>query len=367
MISPRFRSRRQRWWLLPLALVVLAALLHTAIWRSASDRLTQGFGAWTAERRALGWTVRYGAPVRAGWPLSVSMRVPDFALESGPRTTPAGLTWQAEALTLRVALLDWDRLVASPGGRQRLDVAGQTFPFAADRMELTLPLEGGAIPREGVLEVERLRLNSPWGAFDLGRGSLALRSRQSATEAEPAFNVELVLRQLGLPMPGPGALGQQVALVELDASLSGPVPPIRQPTQRAEAWRDAGGTLDLRRIALRWGPVGTTLSATGTLDEALQPMGAGQLELTGAAEAIEAMVAQGLVARGAGAALRVMAGLLARPAPDGGPPVLELPFTLQDRRIGLGRLPLARLPALQWPVPPEPPDAARDPSLPGSD
>ena len=365
MIMPR--SHRRRWWLLPPALLLLAAALHTAIWQGATSRLAQGFQAWAGERRALGWTITHGTPVRGGWPLSVRLTVPDFELAGGPRTTFTDLHWQAEALSLRVSLLDWDRLVVAPSGRQRVEMAGQPFPFAADRMELTLPLEGGSIPREGVLETERLRLNSPWGAFDLRRGSLALRSRLSATEAEPALNVELSLREVGLPTPGPGPLGQRLALVELDGSLSGPLPPMRQPTQRAEAWRDAGGTLDLRRVELRWGPVTTTLSATGTLDESLQPMGAGQLQLVGAPDAIEAMVVAGLLSRGASGAMRAMAALLARPGPEGGPPMLELPVTLQDRRIVLARLPLARLPALQWPVPPEVPDAARDPSLPGSD
>lgn len=365
MIMPR--SRRRRWWLLPLALLVLVALLHTVIWRGAADSLARGFDAWAGERRALGWTVRHAAPQRGGWPLSVSLTLPDFELAGGDRTTPVGLQWQAEAVSLRVALLDWDKLLVAPGGRQRLELSGHILPFAADRMQITLPLEGGATPREGALEIDRLRLNSPWGAFDLARGSLALRSRQSATEAEPALNVELSLRDLGLPVAGPGPLGQRLALVELDASLSGPLPPIRQPTQRAEAWRDAGGTLDLRRMELHWGPVTTRLSATGTLDEALQPMGAGQLQLLGAPEAIEAMVAAGLVNRGASGAMRTMAALLARPDPEGGPPVLELPVTLQERRIGLARLPLGRLPALEWPAPPEMPDAARDPSLPGSD
>jgi len=364
MTMPR---TRRRWWLLPAALILLAAGLHAAVWRGASSRMAEGFEAWARERRALGWTLTHGAPLRGGWPLAVTLAVPDFDLAGGERSTPAGLHWQAEALNLRVSLLDWDNLVVAAAGRQRLQVAGESFPFAADRAQLTVPLEGGATPREGVLEIDRLRLNSPWGAFDLRRGSLAVRTRLSATEAEPVLNVELSLRELGLPWAGPAPLGSRVGLLELDASVSGPLPPIRQPMQRAEAWRDAGGTLDLRRIEMRWGPVTGTLSATGTLDEALQPMGAGQLQVIGAAEAIEAMVAAGLLGRGASGATRAMAALLSRPGPEGGPPVLDLPVTLQDRRIGLARLPLARLPALQWPAPPEVPDAARDPSLPGSD
>lgn len=365
MIPPR--SRRRRWlWLPPLALLALLGL-HTAVWRSAAAELQAGFEAWAGERRALGWTLRHSTPEAGGWPLAVTLTLPNFELVGGPRTALAGMAWQAEALAMRVALVDWDTLIVAPGGRQRLEIAGETLPFAADRMELTVPLEGGALPREGTLEIERLRLNSPWGAFDLGRGSLALRSRLSATETEPALNAELTLGDVGLPSPGPGALGQRVELIDLDASLSGPLPPTRHVTQRAEAWRDAGGTLDVRRVSLRWGPVTATFSATGTLDEALQPMGAGQLQVTGAAEAIEALAAAGLVARGATGAMRAMAALLARPDPQGGPPLLEVPVTLQQRRLGLGRLPLARIPALEWPTPPAPPDLARDPSLPATD
>lgn len=360
------RSRR-RWWLLPLAVLLLAVGLHTAVWQAASGRLAQGFDIWSAERRALGWTVRHGTPVRGGWPLAVILGMPGFELLGGERTAPQGLHWQAERLALRVSLLDWDRLVVAPSGRQQLDLAGQSFPFAADRMELTVPLEGGATPRVAEMETERLRLNSPFGAFELRRGTLDLHSRISATETEPALSVVFSLRDLGLPSPGPGTLGQRMALVELDASVSGPLPPVRHLTQRAEAWRDAGGTLDLRRAELQWGPVTARLSATGTLDEALQPMGAGQLQLLGASDAIDAVVAAGLLPRGAGGAARMMAGLMSRPDPEGGPAVLELPVTLQERRIGLARLPLGRVSMLEWPAPPEVPDAAGDPSLPGSD
>ena len=37
---------------------------------------------------------------------------------------------------------------------------------------------------------------------------------------------------------------------------------------------------------------------------------------------------------------------------EGEPPQIELPLTLQDRRLSLARLPVLRLPELVWPVPP---------------
>jgi len=292
--------------------------------------------------------------------------VPGIEIAGSTRTTPAELRWQAEALELRIALSEWEELRVGPRGRQLLALPGLELPFAADRLELALPLDGGATPREARLVAERLRMNTPLGGFEMRQGGLTLRARLSATEGEPAFSIDLDVTGLTLP-PHAGPLGQRLERLALDGMLSGPLPLQRHPTQRAEAWRDAGGTIELRRAVLQWGPVGASLSATGTLDDALQPMGAGQLAVTGAAEAVDALLAAGwLSARAAGPA-RAMAALLSRPGEDGGPPVLELPITLTERRIGLARLPLARLPALQWPPPPELPDAARDPSLPGSD
>jgi hypothetical protein len=360
------RPFRSRWWLLlPLMLAALAAL-HTGLWRSASAALAQGFEDWAAQRRALGWVVQHGAPVRGGWPFAVSLTVPDIEIMGSTRTSPAELRWRAEALELRITLTEWEELRVAPRGRQLLTLPGLDLPFAADRMEIALPLDGGATPREGLLEVERLRMNTPLGGIELRRGSLALRARLSATEGEPALSVDLDLADVMLP-PNAGPLGPMLESLAVEGMLSGPLPTLRHPTQRAEAWRDAGGTIELRRAELHWGPVIARLSATGTLDEALQPMGAGQVAVTGTAEAVGAMVAAGWLSPRAAGPARAMAALLSRPGEEGRPPVLELPITLTERRVGLARLPLARLPALEWPAPPELPDAARDPSLPGSD
>lgn len=359
--------KKFRWWLLPPLLLAALAALHTGLWRSASAALAQGFEEWAAQRRALGWAVGHGLPARGGWPFAVTLTVPQITVNGSARTTPPDALWEAESLELRVGLLEWDRLVVAARGRQRLRLPGLEIPFAADRMELTLPLEGGNFPREAVLETERLRLNSPFGAFELREGSLALRTRLSATEGEPALAIELAGQDVTLPGPGPGAMGSRVTLLALEAAISGPLPTQRHPTQRAEAWRDAGGSIEISRAELRWGPVAAHLSATGTLDEALQPMGAGQLRVSGAAEAVDALIAAGWLARRAAGPARAMVTMLARPGAEGGPPLLELPVTLAERRIGLHRLPLARLPALEWPAPPELPDAARDPSLPGTD
>ena len=46
---------------------------------------------------------------------------------------------------------------------------------------------------------------------------------------------------------------------------------------------------------------------------------------------------------------KALLGLMAQPQPDGSS-VVEVPLTLKDRTLLLGRLPLARLPELVWPT-----------------
>jgi hypothetical protein len=117
---------------------------------------------------------------------------------------------------------------------------------------------------------------------------------------------------------------------------------------RAAAWRDGGGTLELRGLTMRWGPVAAAAAATLALDDALQPAGAGTLRLTGAAEAVDALAEAGLIERRAAGAARALLPLMARRPADGGPPTLDVPVTLERRALALGRIPVTRLPLLDW-------------------
>ncbi|MBV1796246.1 DUF2125 domain-containing protein [Siccirubricoccus sp. G192] len=197
------------------------------------------------------------------------------------------------------------------------------------------------------------------------------RSRPASppSRGEPAVTLRLGAEAVELPpglaaAPAVRTLGPRLQSLALDLALTGPVPPGRGPTRKAKAWRDGGGTLGLRRLDLRWGQVAGTATATLTLDEDLQPMGAGTLRLAGGGEALEAAAAAGLLTPRAATTARTVLRLLSRVPAEGGPPQLDVPLTLEDRALTLARIPVARLPAWTWPVPP---DAANDPSLPGRD
>lgn len=335
-----------------LALVALGAG-HAMLWRSMATQLEEGWQAWVQLRRAQGWRVEHGAPVSGGWPLSATLTMDRVRLEGGAATLPGGMALAAERVVLRVTLPRLDLLHIELPAQQRLRLGDTEYPFTADTLSAVLPLEPGAPPIAADIAAERLRIGTPAGGLELRSARLAVRGSTSATEAEAALEMDLVAEAVELPVAPAGgrapAFGRRIEQVAADLALSGPLPPGRAPAARAEAWRDAGGTLELRSATLRWGPVGAAAAATLAFDEALQPMGAGTLRLTGASEALEALAEAGIVGRRAAVTARSVLPLLSRPSAETGAPEIEVPLTLEDRTLALARIPVLRLEPLPWP------------------
>jgi hypothetical protein len=340
-----------------LLLLALLAAAHTLLWRAMARELEQGFAAWAEMRRAQGWQVEHGPPVRGGWPLAATLLLPSLRVEGGNRTIPGGLAWQSEQVVLALSPPRLDRLRVEMLGPQRLRLGTEELRFAADRLQATLPLEAGVIPREAAIEAERLRLAHATGPIEVRRALLEIETSSTATESEPALELRLSAQRLDLPFTpsgngAGGVLGRRIELLSADASVTGPIPAGRHPTLRAEAWRDAGGTLELRAFQIQWGPVGASAAATLALDDMLQPMGAGTLRVTGAGEALTALTEAGVVPRRAAGTARGVLALLSRTPEDGGPPQVEVPVSLEDRTLAVARIPVARLAPLTWPQAP---------------
>ena len=120
------------------------------------------------------------------------------------------------------------------------------------------------------------------------------------------------------------------------------------PAATAAAWRQMGGALSIERAELRTGDVFALLTATLTLDAALQPEGRGNLIVSGVQEAVTTLASVGLIAPNLVPTLRTVLGLAARVPPEGGPPRVEMPLELRGRRLTAARLPVGIIPAIDW-------------------
>jgi len=321
--------------------LLLAALIagHTAAWFVGGRVLDRGLATWVERQRAAGWQVEAGTPVRGGWPFAASLRIPDMAVAAGPPGATGRVSWHDELVVLSLTATSPDHLGIDLVGVQALRIAPDAErPFSADRFHLDIPLTRAArIPTAGLV-VRNLR------GPDLAIGLL---TGQVVVGAAPL--VTLAAEAIDLPAGLTSAFGSHISSVAMDATVLGELPPPGSLPAMAEAWRGAGGAIDITHFALGWGPLG--VSATGKLgfDEHLQPTGSADLHVIGYAKAAEALAAQHVISRDTARAATAVLTLLARVPPDGGASEVAVPLTLHDRTVLMGRTPLVRVPELVWP------------------
>jgi hypothetical protein len=145
-------------------------------------------------------------------------------------------------------------------------------------------------------------------------------------------------------------LGTNISSLSADGALSGRLPPDTSDiTHWAEAWRDGGGSLEITHLAMGWGPLGLTSSATLALDDQLQPMGSGNGRIVGYAETLDRLAASGVLTKSAATAAKAILSLMAGTSDADQPSSVDVPLTLQYRTLSMRQVPLVRLPEVDWP------------------
>jgi len=328
-----------------LPCLVLVALIagHTVAWFAASRFLDRGFDAWVAQRRAAGWQVEAGTPVRGGWPLAATLTVPDLALEAGPEGAPGRVSWHGERVVLSLAATSPDRLGIDLAGAQSLRVApGPEVAFSADRLHVEVTLARGAPAPTARLEVRGLRTQGPTAGLAVG-----LLTGEIVAAAAPVLT--LSAEAIDLPPEVNWAFGPHISSVAMDATVRGGLPPPGALPAMAEAWRGTGGAVDVTHLALGWGPLGVAATGQVRLDDHLQPAGSADVHVIGFAKALEALAGQHVISKDAARAATAVLTLLSRVPQDGGAPEVQVPLVLKDRMVLMGKTPLVRVPEVVWP------------------
>jgi hypothetical protein len=108
--------------------------------------------------------------------------------------------------------------------------------------------------------------------------------------------------------------------------------------------------MELAKLKLHWGEFQLEAEGSAALDSALQPIGALTTRMWGVGAAIDALVASGSVRPREGATAKIVLHTMAKPpGPAGLPPEVQVPLTVQDRRLFLGPVAVAPVPPVAWP------------------
>ena len=167
-----------------------------------------------------------------------------------------------------------------------------------------------------------------------------LAEQARADQSEPAATFSVSAEAIALPPVVKWPLGPNISSLSLDGVVNGPLPQTRDITAWAEAWRDGGGSLAISHLAMGWGPLGLTSSATLALDDQLQPMGSGNGRIVGYAPTLDRLAAAGILTKSAATAAKAVLSLMAGTGAADEPSAVDVPLTLQYRTLSMRQVPL---------------------------
>jgi hypothetical protein len=358
-------ARRRRLQISVALALALVAAGYTVLWLYAAHAVRAGLAQWTETARAAGATVEYGTPELSGFPLALRFAVAQPRIV-GPREL---WHWSGDGLEAEVWPWAFRTVRVHPIGRQEASfpVAGgvETLTTDDETAEIVASFDGRGRFNHGTVDAARLKIGhalvvpgaqpappaSPITAaglhIELGVPALP-DTPPAGPDLPPSLALVLTVDDLDLPEAAASPFGPHVSHIATDLELMGKIAP-GPPRAALAAWRDAGGTLELRRAALDWGPLDLSGNATVTLDGNLQPEGAASTAIRGYDATIRALVARGLIGPQSGAFLSAALNLMAKGQHDGDGSTLSVPLSIQRQRLFVGPFGLMNVPAVDWP------------------
>ena len=344
---------RRKYWIIAIATLLLLVAGDVAYWRIAAERLRTGYEAWLAARVTEGWNVESGPVSVGGWPRAATISVPTLGMRHAGPTIPGDVSITAAGLQLAVALLNPLDLRLSLTGPLHIRAGDSPdMIVAGEEAVLTVPLRQTE-PFAGSLHARDLSIEPAGGAGRMAIGLMDARLEVEADRATsgngPVATFSISSEAIALPTTLKWPLGPNISSLSLDGRLNGPVPATREIRTWAESWRDGGGSLEVSRLTLGWGPLGLTSAATLALYEQLQPMGSGNGRVVGYAATLDKLAAGGMLTKSAATVAKALLSLMAGAEDPDQPSSVDVPLTLQYRTLSMRQVPLVRLPELDWP------------------
>jgi hypothetical protein len=333
-----------------IALLLIVAGGWTVAWERIADNLQGRIDAWVTARRADGLKVDYERVAVSGFPFRwhVTVSHPNMA-----GAGPTGWTWQGFAV--EAEMKPWvlrDIPVRFPGD--------QRFSAGGGNVAETWTVNA-AQPDGHVMIDERGRLDQL--ALDLGDATFqraadvqpthtdhltahAQLHRGTADHQDDTFDLSLTIDNATLAQTPVALLGPHIEHADVDLAFKGKLPGGNLPSS-ISVWRDDGGTVDIHRIAVRWGPIDADGNGTIALDERNRLLGAFTARWRGYNEAIDALMALRQIKPLQAAGAKIALNALARQNQSGVNEV-NIPLTAQDGKLFVAGFPLLELPELRF-------------------
>lgn len=246
-------------------LFVLLALGWVGYWYYVAGAAEGRLREWAAAQTAQGAEVSLGSIVRHGFPVLLRLEVHDITYAAAR----GGWRAQTDRADLHVQMINPQHVILkaeAPIAISRAD--GAVTNVSARTLIASLRTAGGRLAVAGI-EGSDLVLDDPAQPGTMTLQSLVANVRPDA-RAPGEYQVAIETHALTLPRPVRSfeAFGQDVQTLRgaivvthgaelMETSPQDPLGP----------WREAGGVLRFEALELAWGPLETTASGDGGLDE----------------------------------------------------------------------------------------------------
>lgn len=325
---------------LPLASLVILCGGWSALWLFAAREAGTLMDGWMAREAERGRIWSCADRAISGFPFGIELhcRNPAFAGPVGHTHVEA----RAAGLTAHALITQPNAAEADIEGPLTVSGADPAVETRAEWANLHVTVRGLAGARLARAEVDVDGLSVARADGSGGRAERVELHVEPALQRaieDHALDIRLSVEGAAVPLAdgltgsaAPMALDTRATLTQ--AALAVPVPrDSATPEEVMEAWRQAGGRLDLVSLNLDKGPLAARLSGTLGLDGQHRPEGRLDVAMSGADQLArnlglppESALVGGLLGK-----------LLAGPAAAAsGPPALRLPLVLHDGRVAIG-------------------------------
>lgn len=332
-------------YLVIIAVIVAGIAGWTGYWFWLKERVEQEVAAWVEARRAEGYEIADAGRRVGGFPARMELTVAQPTI-----ARPAAWRWQAAGDVI-VYLQPWQpsHVILNFGHSHQFEwVEGDAIRRAGLTAERALAsgiFTAGGRLEQGALDITKpVVVDSVTGTTSADRAQLHGRANHGETDQRPSDSISLALQvdNAALPPAANTPLGSALALLRVNATLPPPLPPLSRRAEALEAWRAAGGVVNLDRFDVRWGPLDASGDGTVAIDRELRLLFALATELRGFGPTLDAYAQAGLLKNKLARNAKFALTALAKPDAQGRPTV-KLPVSAQDGRLYLGPVGVADL------------------------
>ena len=325
------RSRHSKL-LVGLILVMLGVIGYGGYAYWMLSRLQKEVDQWVMDHSADGWSVSHDAITAKLYFDHAGIRMSHLNL-----VHPNG-QWSAETFALSRYFLDPGHVRMVISGANSVQIGKDAWRFAAFPLRIDLRLSAN---RDQIKSLQATAsdvqvvngTNQAMFAQALGLSLVPVDHTDQPT-------IHIIGTAAGLEFKNsPSEDSSPITMAEINGKIKGAIP-TALPGTALESWNNAGGTVELERLAVEWPPIKIEGDGTFALDRQLQPVAALSTRILGLARLADTLQQNQAVSASDAESLRKAAH---------SQPAASMPITIQDGKVWFGTVAVADPPHLSWP------------------